>query len=158
MHCDNTGCGGWTCLPNIPLALREQRWENPALVPKPICYRQADTSKAVHLHRRLAPSPSCFCRQELSWCTEGTTQSRKRRLAPNAETINLRQTRSRLGQQKACDPADYNSRAVHRSTELIINFQVHDEPLRAPIAGRAQPSPQAVDETALASIPIASPA
>ena len=74
------------------------------------------------------------------------------------ETINLRQTRSQLGPQKGCDPADCNSRVMHRSTGLIINFQERDEPRRALLGGRTQLSSQAVDEMGLASIPITSPA
>lgn len=106
----------------------------------------------------LPQAPAAFCRWELGWCTEGATWSRKLRLIPDMETINLHQTRSRLGPRKGCDPADYNSRVVHRSTGLIINFQVRDEPPRAPLRGRTQLSSQAVDETGLASIPITLPA
>lgn len=52
---------------------------------------------------------------------------------PGRDTINLFETWSRLGQQRKCDPADYNSRVVHRSTYLIINFQVHNESCWAPL-------------------------
>lgn len=58
-------------------------------------------------------------------------QDAEARDVPNAETINLREILSRLGLQKGCDPADYNSRVVHRSAGLVINSQAHEEPSRA---------------------------